>query len=126
MKNNPISRMPLEVIFGGETIKAFVVAPKRFNALGIVRRGMEYGILVLAEDGSYLRVNGSVERKLIAVEVENAIRRAISRRVATPQEPTVVFRKRRHADWAPCSSGSHVPWQSDEAQYLREQHIPLA
>lgn len=106
-----IARAPLQVVLGSQTIKAFVVAPKRFNILGIVRIGMEYGLLALNEDGSYLRVNGSVEMALETVEVEHAIRLAIaggagkphasSNFCHAPQTPSVVFRKHRHAQLPP-------------------------
>lgn len=103
----------LKVVLGSQTIKAFVVAPKRFNILGIVRMGMEYGLLALTENGTYLRVNGSVELALATDEVEHAIRLAIaggagkqhasSRLCREPQAPSVVIRKRRHAQLPSCA-----------------------
>ena len=114
-KKNAISNIPLQVVLGGQTIKAFVVAPKRFNVLGVVRIGMEYGLLAMNEDGSYLRVNGSLEQELVAAEVEIAIRVAItkgmgkphaaSQSLRLPQAPSVVIRKHRHAHLPQGSGG---------------------
>jgi hypothetical protein len=109
------SRAALQVVLGSQTIKAFVVAPKRFNVLGIVRMGMEYGLLAITESGSYVRVNGSVEMALETSEVEHAIRLAIvggagkqhaaSNVFHVPQTPSVVFRKRRQIQLPPGYGG---------------------
>lgn len=111
MSVNSLSRMPLQVILGSQTIKAFVVAPKRFNVLGIVRMGMEYGLLALTEGGKYMRVNGSVELELIKADVEHAIQLAIANGEGKPhaasnschmsKSPSVVVRKHRHAELPP-------------------------
>ena len=49
----------MQVILGSFTIKAYVTAPKSMTVIGIVRIGMEYGLLALNSLGQYLRVNGS-------------------------------------------------------------------
>jgi hypothetical protein len=107
MNPKPIPHMPLQVVLGSQTIKAFVVAPKRFNVLGIVRMGMEYGLLALTEEGGYVRVNGSVELELVKADVEHAIQIAMvngagkqhasSNSCHLPKSPSVVVRKHRHA-----------------------------
>jgi hypothetical protein len=109
-------RMPLQVVLGSQTIKAFVVAPKRFNVLGIVRMGMEYGLLAVTESGNYVRVNGSVEIELIKAEVEHAIelatlngsgkQHASAKPCHTPKTPSVVVRKHRHVELPPDHSAS--------------------
>lgn len=66
----------LQVILGGHTVKAFVAAPKDMRVIGIVRLGMEYGLLALTPSGNYLRINGSETQRLSSREVEAAIRRA--------------------------------------------------
>ena len=114
MTTKQVPQVPMRVVLGSQTIKAFVVAPKRFNVLGIVRMGMEYGLLVLTEDGDYLRVNGSVELKLVKAEVESAIRAAIgnwagkqnapAKACHLPKAPSIVVRKHRHAELPPGQS----------------------
>ena len=114
MNTKPIPQMPLHVVLGSQTIKAFGVAPKRFNVLGIVRMGMEYGLLALTEDGGYLRVNGSVELELDKADVENAIQAAVlngagkqhasTKSCHLPKAPSVVVRKHRHAELPPSQS----------------------
>ena len=86
-------------------IKAFVTAPKNLKILGIVRMGMEFGLLAIGEAGNYVRVNGSQVVKLDTRSVREALRAAgltddeplldehpAERAVAAP---TVVIRKRR-------------------------------
>jgi len=80
--NHPISarkkpgRTPdegLQVILGGHTVKAFVAAPRDMQVLGIVRMGMEFGLLAQSKSGNYLRINGSEVQRLDRLEVEAAI-----------------------------------------------------
>lgn len=73
-KNQPA----LQVVLGSQTIKAFVAAPKEFKVLGIVRMGMEFGLLATTASGSYVRVNGSTVKALSTSAVEDAIRIARS------------------------------------------------
>ena len=73
-KSNPA----LQVVLGSQTIKAFVAAPKEFKVLGIVRMGMEFGLLATTASGTYVRVNGSTVKALSTDAVEEAIRVARS------------------------------------------------
>jgi hypothetical protein len=107
MKN--LSKQPLQVVLGSQTIKAFVAAPKEFNVLGIVRMGLEFGLLATTATGEYVRVNGSLVQSLNTQAVEDAIHfarcngrgesYAMSRsQTATTSSlatPTVIVRKRR-------------------------------
>jgi len=68
----------LQVVLGSQTIKAFVAAPKEFKVLGIVRMGMEFGLLATTASGHYVRVNGSTVQDLRRDLVEEAIRVARS------------------------------------------------
>ena len=96
---------PLQVVLGSQTIKAFVAAPKEFKVLGIVRMGMEFGLLATTASGSYVRVNGSTVKALGTEAVEEAIKLArstgrgesyaASRSHALAAAPAVVVRKRR-------------------------------
>jgi hypothetical protein len=63
----------LHVVLGGLTIKAFVAAPKEFNVIGIVRMGLEFGLLATTASGKYVRVNGSRIQRLDHAAVEAAI-----------------------------------------------------
>jgi len=96
----------LQVVLGSQTIKAFVASPREFKVIGIVRMGMEFGLLALTASGTYVRVNGSVVESLNQRAVLSAIdfacttgrgeSYAASRENRQPDLPTVVFRKRRH------------------------------
>ena len=99
------SHQPLQVVLGSQTIKAFVAAPKEFKVLGIVRMGMEFGLLATTASGSYVRVNGSTVKALSTEAVEEAIKiarssgrgesYAASRSHSTAAAPAVIVRKRR-------------------------------
>lgn len=98
---------PLQVVLGSQTIKAFVAAPKEFKVLGIVRMGMEFGLLATTASGAYVRVNGSTVKSLNCDAVEDAIKvaRATGRgesyaasrshAAAAVSTPAVIVRKRR-------------------------------
>jgi hypothetical protein len=96
---------PMRVILGRSHLSAFVTAPKAMQVLGIVRVGMEFGLLALDRAGSYVRVNGSQFVTLDLDKVERAIRQAevnainestALTAIATPRPaPTVVVRKTR-------------------------------
>ena len=101
---------PLQVILGSQTIKAFVAAPKEFKVIGIVRMGMEFGLLATTASGNYVRVNGSQIQALSNRAVEDAIEtarhtgrgesyatsRAHQAAVVAPSgPPPVIVRKRR-------------------------------
>jgi hypothetical protein len=101
------THQPLQVVLGSQTIKAFVAAPKEFKVLGIVRMGMEFGLLATSSSGNYVRVNGSTVKALSTDAVEEAIRvaRATGRgesyaasrshAAASAAAPAVIMRKRR-------------------------------
>jgi hypothetical protein len=63
-------------VLGSHTIKAFVTAPKDVYVMGIVRWGMEYGLLAKTQAGHYVRINGSQAQTLNHEDVETAIARA--------------------------------------------------
>jgi hypothetical protein len=105
------SHQPLQVVLGSQTIKAFVAAPKEFKVLGIVRMGMEFGLLATTASGSYVRVNGSTVKPLSTDAVEEAIRvaRATGRgesyaasrshaATATAAPAVIVRKRRRHIE----------------------------
>jgi len=106
-KSKSKSHPPLQVVLGSQTIKAFVAAPKEFKVLGIVRMGMEFGLLATTASGTYVRVNGSTVKALSAEAVEDAIKIARSsgrgesyaasrsHSAAVSAAPTVVVHKRR-------------------------------
>lgn len=105
MNTKSKSHQPLQVVLGSQTIKAFVAAPKEFKVLGIVRMGMEFGLLATTASGSYVRVNGSTVKPLNTDAVEEAIKvaratgrgesYAASRSHAVAAAPAVIVRKRR-------------------------------
>lgn len=66
----------MEVILGSHTIKAFVTAPKEFQVLGIVRMGLEFGLLAKTAGGHYVRINGSNIQTLCSAEVNAALFKA--------------------------------------------------
>jgi hypothetical protein len=96
----------MRVVMGSSAIKAFVAAPKSLRILGIVRMGLEFGLLGQDAEGRYLRVNGSQIERLNRSEVLAAIELALdSGRRPNNQEvhpfpmvnkPAVAIRKRRH------------------------------
>jgi hypothetical protein len=104
-KSKSKSHTPLQVVLGSQTIKAFVAAPKEFKVLGIVRMGMEFGLLATTASGMYVRVNGSTVKALSTDAVEEAIKvarssgrgesYAASRSHSAAAAPAVVVRKRR-------------------------------
>ena len=96
----------MRVVMGSTAIKAFVAAPKSLKILGIVRMGLEFGLLGQDAEGRYLRVNGSQIEHLNRSEVLAAIEFAheVGRRTLNEDvhqspvvtKPVVAFRKRRH------------------------------
>lgn len=97
----------MQVILGVASLKAYVTAPKAFHVLGIVRFGLEYGLLATNTDGLYFRVNGSQVAALDAITVERAIGHAQGRHrshfhasvapLAVTAAPQIMIRKHRHA-----------------------------
>jgi hypothetical protein len=96
----------MRVVMGSSAIKAFVAAPKSLRILGVVRMGLEFGLLGQDADGRYLRVNGSQIEPLNRSEVLAAIEFALdsgrrpNNQDAHPfplvNKPVVAIRKRRH------------------------------
>jgi hypothetical protein len=101
------------VILGSNTIKAYVAAPKEFVPMGIIQVGMEYGLLCVTAEGTFVRVNGSIIKNLSQAQVQLAITKAVSKgRGASgqnpgveaalasiaPAAPSVVVRRRRSID----------------------------
>jgi hypothetical protein len=72
-ENEAMNSNQMRVILGVSSLKAYVASPKSFHVLGIVRFGMEYGLLATDADGLYFRVNGSQIIALDTVEVRRAI-----------------------------------------------------
>lgn len=106
----------MRVVIGSSAIKAFVAAPKSLKIVGIVRMGLEFGLLGQDDEGRYLRVNGSQIEPLNRAEVLAAIEFALEsgRRVnhqellpsSPAHKPVVAIRKRRHID--PRHANSHA------------------
>ncbi len=96
----------MQVILGTSAIRAFVAAPIAVKTLGVVRMGLEFGLLCQDDAGHYLRFNGSVSEKLDRAEVLDALQRAMESKHHAPQSaplfshtpagPVVTFRKHRH------------------------------
>jgi hypothetical protein len=105
---------PMKVILGASSLKAYVTAPRSFHVLGVVRFGMEYGLLATDSAGLYFRVNGSQALSLDGAEVVRALDcsyglavrlaataprqapRAACAVPAGPPAPQVSIRKHRH------------------------------
>ena len=95
----------LKVSAANPGIKAFVTAPKNMKIVGIVRIGMEFGLLAIGEAGNYVRVNGSQVVNLDTQTVREALRAAgltgseplleVEPKDHTVAAPTVTIRKRR-------------------------------
>ncbi len=98
----------MRVILGAASVKAYVASPKPYQVIGIVRFGMEYGLLATDEAGRFFRVNGSQIIALRTQAVQRAI--AVARETGThhfnkykdeaiaqvKRAVPVVFRKQRH------------------------------
>jgi hypothetical protein len=95
----------LKVSAANPGIKAFVTAPKSLKVVGIVRIGMEFGLLAIGEAGNYVRVNGSQVVNLDTQTVREALRAAgltgseplleVGPNDPALAVPTVTVRKRR-------------------------------
>ena len=97
-----MNQASMKVILGKSHISAFVAAPKTVQVLGIVRLGMEFGLLALNKAGTYLRVNGSqfVELDRDAVQRDIHLAGLIDTRSTAALKPrctpaVVVIRKQR-------------------------------
>ena len=118
-KSRTTPRQQLEVVLGSHTIKAFVTAPKDFHVMGIVRWGMEFGLLAQTNTGDYLRINGSQEQALDYDAVEAAIAKAsvtgrgesfamsrASQGQSCARRPAVAVTQRKHRKIDPCLTSS--------------------
>lgn len=76
----------MRVIFGSQTIKAFVASPRNVKILGIVRMDLEFGLLGVDAQGQYMRVNGSQIEPLNTMAVRTAINKARSTSRSDPFE----------------------------------------
>ena len=100
----------MRVVMGSSAIRAFVAAPRELKILGVVRLGLEFGLLARDSAGGFLRVNGSRIETLNSAEVHRAIAYAqeAGRGPALPEiqpephvtKPVVAIRKRRHVPLA--------------------------
>ena len=102
----------IRIILGSQTVKAYVIAPHSFHVIGIVKFGMEFGLLARSDSGEYARVNGSNTTWLDRSDVELAICKAQlsgrgesyaeSRRNGHSTEPkhvpTIVLKRHRRVD----------------------------
>jgi hypothetical protein len=106
-------------VLGSHTIKAFVTAPKDVYVMGIVRWGMEFGLLARTHTGEYVRINGSQAQTLNFEDVETAIAKAsvtgrgesyaMSRAtggMASAHRPAVAVTQRKHRRIDPCLTSS--------------------
>ena len=102
---------PMRVILGASSLKAYVTAPKSMHVLGIVRFGLEYGLLATGPEGGYFRVNGSrlapLDRHSVGRAIELAQRgggrfalrpAAPAAPAVAPVAPSVSVRKHRHVE----------------------------
>jgi hypothetical protein len=104
----------MRVILGASSLKAYVIAPKSMHVLGIVRFGLEYGLLATDPEGEYYRVNGShlapLDRSSVGRAIEMAQRGggrfalrpepATRPQQAPPAPPRVSVRRHRHVEHA--------------------------
>jgi hypothetical protein len=112
----------MKVILGGLTVKAYVAAPHEYKVIGIVRFGMEFGLLATTQHGNYVRVNGTEIQPLFKHDVQEAIRRAnrygrgetyaesrAAELTITPSSaPTVVLKRHRRIDPELASNNSQL------------------
>jgi len=80
-------RRDLIVTLGSHNNRAFVAASKSFLVIGMVRMGMEFGLLAKTTSGKFVRVNGSLVEVLNTQLVEQAIQKAKTKNAQ--QEPAM-------------------------------------
>lgn len=124
---------PMRVILGVSSLKAYVTAPKSFHVLGIVRFGLEYGLLATNDLGHYFRVNGSQIESLNTGLVRRAIdlsygvggrlsagteRYLLNHPNATPPVtvPTVIIRKHRQVPVSAMQQPRGMPQRAMQQQ----------
>jgi hypothetical protein len=66
----------LEVMLIHRNQNRYLIAPEAMEVLGMVRMGMEFGLLAIDCHGAYMRVNGSNIVPLDRTRVRNAVRRS--------------------------------------------------
>jgi len=71
----------LEVMLMHRSQNRYLIAPEAMEVLGMVRMGMEFGLLAIDAHGAYMRVNGSNVVPLSRSRVRDAVRRS-----GAPQE----------------------------------------
>jgi hypothetical protein len=99
---------PLVVSLRPLSLQSILVHPRGYEVIGTVRRGMNLGLLAIAPDGIFVRVNGWYVERLVQRAVCAAIFKcqdphpikarliAVSRRNRVPMAmPRVSIRKRR-------------------------------
>lgn len=109
---------PLVVSLRPLSLKSILVHPQGYEVIGTIRRGMNLGLLAIAPDGMFVRVNGWYVEHLVQRAVCAAICKcqdphpirarliAASRRNRIPMAmPLVSIRKRRSIQF-PESTGS--------------------
>jgi hypothetical protein len=66
----------LEVMLTRHNQNRYLIAPDTLEVLGMVRMGMEFGLLAIDAKGAYLRVNGSNVVPLDRTRVRSAVLRS--------------------------------------------------
>lgn len=118
LENVPVDN-ELRVVLGVQTFRLFLTMPKSFHFIGIVKFGMEFGLLAQTHAGDYVRINGSDIETLCKDEIDRAIQLAkvhmpietASKLVAAneplrkPNSPRVLQKKYRKIDPSLAKSG---------------------
>jgi hypothetical protein len=73
-----MQRPLMSVVLNPFALKAFVISESSHLTIGIVRWGMEFGLLTISPNGEYVRVNGSTKERLNSDDVRAAIFRAVN------------------------------------------------
>jgi hypothetical protein len=65
LKNHPVS-----LLTNWHSLSKFVTAPKAYKVVGLLRQDMAFGLLAIAPNGEYVRVNGSYVEPIHPMHVE--------------------------------------------------------
>ena len=65
LKNHPVS-----FLTNWHSLSRFVTAPKAYKVVGLLRQDMAFGLLAIAPNGEYVRVNGSYVEPIHPMHVE--------------------------------------------------------
>jgi hypothetical protein len=65
VKNDPLSFLP-----NWHSLSKFVTAPKAYKVVGLLHQDMAFGLLAIAPNGEYVRVNGSYVELIDPMHVE--------------------------------------------------------